>query len=93
MAKWRKPLTKIQRQERDKRERARLNMMGLRQRPGTPPFEYRPVAEAAWKPLTRLIPDLSELLGSMVQKSIPWPRWRRRLFQRDQRRERPPEAR
>jgi hypothetical protein len=58
-------LTKIQRQERAKRERNRLNMMGLRQPPGTPPQQYRPAERATWKPMPHTMPGWD--FGSWLQ--------------------------
>lgn len=70
-------LTKIQLQERDKRKRNRLNMMGLRQPPGTKPREYKPSGKPVFRPIPTRELDLSRLLGGLnLLLRAPW--WRPR---------------
>ena len=60
-------MTKIQRREHAKRERNRLNMMGLRQPLGTQPKEYQPSAQAVWRrPMIKIHGyDLGNLLARL----------------------------
>jgi len=73
-------LTKIQAQERAKRERNRLKMRGLLTPPGTPPRKYIPVSEPWWKgPGVGFILDLGGMLTRLNLLLTPW--GRRRLKQ------------
>ncbi len=81
----------IQIQERAKRKRNRLNMMGLRQPPGTKPREYKPSGKPVWKPMPKT-PTLGygDILGRINLLLSPW--WRRLRFKGVPPGERPPEA-
>ena len=68
---------KIQIQERAKRKRNRINMMGMRQPKGTRPNRYIPVEKPVWHPMAFTMPDFSGLFGRLGEMFRP--RWKRRL--------------
>jgi hypothetical protein len=78
-------LTKIQKLERAKRNQNRLNMMGLRQHPGTMPNVNRLPEKPAWVPMSNpfasvgIKDSLSSMAGFLAAMTAKFtPRWMRR---------------
>lgn len=72
------PLTKIQKQERAKRNQNRLNMMGMRQPPGTKPMESRLPEKLVWQPMHLPRFDVLGLIEDITNRfTPPWMRRRR----------------
>lgn len=67
-------LTKIQMQERAKRNRNRLKMRGKLMPKGTPPREYRPVAEPAVHPSRRPM-GVFEAAAALDRLNLLLPAW------------------
>lgn len=84
-------MTRIQNQEREKRNRNRLNMMGLRQPLGTKPPEYRPPAQPAWRPMSG--PGFGFFEHILAFLRFVKPPWRRRRWPRPENERRPDKAR
>lgn len=68
-------LTKIQRQERDKRNRNRLKMCGQLTPPGTQPRVYRPCGEPIFRPIQREL-GLGDIMARLNLLLTPW--WMRK---------------